>query len=137
MGNLIGNILEWYMEFVRSTRWPKKIFAILFPVVLAVVLYSLFYLFSNYGVLKKLLVICYRNPVTPIVVGLIIIYGLYHKIKNPFRFIWKEFIIYLVMIPLVAVPISAMLYFYTTDLKDIEVWNGYVVYSSSYTASTT
>jgi len=136
MGQLLSHIIEWYIGFLKETKWPKKIFAILFPMVVILFLYSCFYLTTNWGVFKKLLLICIRNPATPITIVLLLMYGLYHKIRNPIKFIWREFLVYFILIFIVIVPVSSMLYYYTTDLKDIEVWNGVVkkaVHEEEYT----
>jgi hypothetical protein len=99
---------------------------------------SLCYLVSN-SLLTKMWVVVWHNFQYPLVLALLGAYGVFWKWKDE-DFTVPELGIYAIVIVVVTFPLAGMFYFTSTNLHDVEIWNGYAaqaVYKEKWTEEVT
>jgi hypothetical protein len=93
----------------------------------------------NQGIFGKLWTIAWGGFPIWVIFTLVGIFGLVWKLKHE-EFSWGEFVCLGFLVPLLSTPFVMSGYYFSTDLRDTEIMNGYIAraeYEEEYTTETT
>jgi hypothetical protein len=76
--------------------------------------------------------IVWHNPGFWIMIAISVVFGIYRKLTNKDEFLWKELFIQIPVSLIVLLGLYTVFFTTSTDISDIEVWNGHVTKAEYY-----